>query len=81
MATPNTLVPMPPYDPYIPDDLVLIKKRMVYGTADEQWHMVGPEDRDYAHGIPLKDFFRLSHADAKQRYLGTYTLTTTGDTP
>lgn len=43
--------------------------KLVYGTQDEKWHKVGPEDRDYIHGLTQEEFDSLGEEKAKERYL------------
>lgn len=45
------------------------EERYVYGTRDEKWHLVGPEDRDYADGISKKEFDEMGPEAAKAKYL------------
>jgi hypothetical protein len=45
------------------------EKKLVYGTRDERWHLVGPEDRDYKHGISPEEFKKLGSEKAKEKYL------------
>jgi len=45
------------------------EKRYVYGTRSKKWHLVGPDDRDYAHAIPQDEFKRLGPKRAKEKYL------------
>jgi hypothetical protein len=35
-------------------------KRWVHGSRDNQWHLVGPEDRDYATGRKFVPYFEIS---------------------
>ena len=43
--------------------------RWVYGTRDGKWHLVGPEDRDYAHGITQARMKQIGIEAAKAEYL------------
>ena len=43
--------------------------RWAYGTQDGKWHLVGPEDRDYAHGIPQERMEKIGQEAAKTEYL------------
>lgn len=43
--------------------------RWVYGTKDEKWYLVGPEDRDYERGISQQEFKELGEEEAKEKYL------------
>ncbi len=43
--------------------------RWVYGTKDEKWHLVGPDDRDYANGITQKRIIIIGPEAAKAEYL------------
>jgi len=45
------------------------EKKWVYGTKDNKWYLVGPEDRDYEHGISQEEFKRLGPEKAKEEYL------------
>lgn len=45
------------------------EKKWVYGTEDNKWHLVGPDDRDYDTAISQKDFKRLGKNKAKVQYL------------
>ncbi len=45
------------------------KKKWVYGTRDEKWHLVSKEDRDYEHGISQEEFRRIGEEEARQKYL------------
>ena len=44
-------------------------ERWVYGTKDDQWHLVGPNDRDYKSGIDQKEFKKIGKDAAKKKYL------------
>ncbi|MDP2755469.1 MAG: hypothetical protein Q8P40_13910, partial [Nitrospirota bacterium] len=43
--------------------------RWVYGTQDMAWHLVGPEDRDYAHGITQERMRQIGQDAARAEYL------------
>jgi len=43
--------------------------RWVYGTQDLKWHLVGHEDRDYAHGISQERMKLIGPDAAKAEYL------------
>lgn len=45
------------------------EKKWVYGTRDNQWHLIWPDDRDFSHGIPQKEFEKLGKEKAKKKYL------------
>jgi hypothetical protein len=44
-------------------------QRYAYGTRDNKWHLVGPEDRDYNTAISKEEFQRLGSKKAKEKYL------------
>jgi len=44
-------------------------KKWVYGTKDNKWHLVGPEDRDYKQGISQDEFKKIGKEKAKKKYL------------
>ncbi len=43
--------------------------RWVYGTLSGKWHLVGAEDRDYAHGITQERMKIIGQEAAKAEYL------------
>lgn len=45
------------------------KKRYVYGTRTKKWYLVGPEDRDFTHGIEPITFKKIGKKKAKNLYL------------
>lgn len=46
-----------------------VEQRWVYGTRSEQWHLVGPADRDYCYGISQERFAVIGPEAAKAEYL------------
>jgi hypothetical protein len=52
------------------------KKRYVYGTRDNRWHLVGPEDRDYESGLSPEQFEKLGPEKSKELYLRPVLLRT-----
>ena len=46
-----------------------MNKRYVYGTQDKKWHLVGPGDRDYVHGIESEEFDKMTEAERIAKYL------------
>ena len=44
-------------------------QRLAYGTQDGKWHLIGPDDRDYAAAIPTAEFYAMTEAERRQRYL------------
>ena len=49
--------------------MLIRMKRWVFGTLDEQWHMVGSDDRDYGYGLTDEEFHALGEPAARKRYL------------
>ena len=45
------------------------EKRYVFGTRSGIWHLVGREDRDFAHGITQKEFGSQLESVSRQKYL------------
>jgi hypothetical protein len=59
-----------PVIPYIaPQPNAILELRWVYGTQDEKWHLVVPEDRDYVHGITQERMKLIGQDAAKAEYL------------
>lgn len=52
-----------------PSPYALPELRWVYGTRDEKWHLVGPEDRDYAQGITQARMRQIGQEAARAEYL------------
>lgn len=52
-----------------PQLYALPELRWVYGTQDLKWHLVGHEDRDYAHGISQERMKIIGPDAAKAEYL------------
>jgi hypothetical protein len=44
-------------------------KRWVYGTRTKKWYLVDKSDRDYAHGISIKEMDKIGFVEAKIKYL------------
>jgi len=45
------------------------EKRWAYGTKTKKWELIGPEDRDYEHGIPQDKFAKMDKLEAMVEYL------------
>ena len=59
-----------PVIPYTtPPPQAVIELRWVYGTQDQKWHLVGPGDRDYAHGITQERMKIIGPDAARAEYL------------
>lgn len=50
--------------------MVDLELRWAYGTRSERWHLVGPDDRDYASAITQDQMQRLGREAAKAKYVG-----------
>lgn len=59
----------PPSPVPAPQPYALPELRWVYGTKDGKWHLVGPEDRDYAHGITQERMRQIGQEAARAEYL------------
>lgn len=49
--------------------------RFVFGTTEEKWHLVGGDDRDYAHGITQEEMAVIGPVLARDKYLNPRGLT------
>lgn len=63
------LRPKPPSPVSAPQPQAVQELRWVYGTQDEKWHLVVPEDRDYVHGITQERMKIIGQEAAKAEYL------------
>ena len=52
-------------------------KRWVYGTRDEEWHLVGPHDRDWDDGLTDFEMGFFGKERCKEMYLSPRYFTTT----
>jgi hypothetical protein len=55
--------------PHVEADYSGSDGRLVYGTSTEQWHYVGPDDRDYEHGFTPQEMEELGEEKAREVYL------------
>lgn len=53
----------------VPQPQAVQELRWVFGTKDMVWHLVGPEDRDYVHGITQTRMKIIGPEAAKSEYL------------
>ena len=67
--------------PFLFESINEAQKVYVYGTRDNKWHLVGPEDRDYKTGIPQDVFKKVGPEAAKKMYLQPHRLENITETP
>lgn len=67
----STTLPRPPGSVEFKEN---VERRWVYGTKDNQWHMVTKEDRDFEHGITFDEMKKLGREKAKEKYLSAHRI-------